>query len=422
MRASVEAFAGLLDRSVREIAGLAADGRTFDLGRIGRIADMWHGTGMDLVSAACALRPLRAGRATVGLRSMAALAASRRALMVELDPALDGLLPAAVPADVVHRDFQARVCPGIVPVTAQRVAELAADYDLADATVRSLAVQPERTGLEAVVTLTAPRRFAVGDGRRPWPAARLRFFCEGVTDLRFDAEDRGGAAVTCAGDGVTLSIGRGGVLRATSASMWPDDPMWHESAAGRAADAVTPRGRPSRERGVPTWSLGPAPRAAALALADVMIRIRTVDYYPDRAGTVPVRELCHAAADAGSAVLAAAAAPAGRRRDAFTALVRRWQVPDGAPPEAVPAGPAVLRYARYTEPHEHHDIQREGSAVLAAAVPAADPAAPWRLTSEQLAGATRFQLTSQAFAGVHDLRRDADTVTAGDALLAARQR
>jgi hypothetical protein len=35
VRSPLETFAGLLDRSVQEIAALAADARTFDLSRIG---------------------------------------------------------------------------------------------------------------------------------------------------------------------------------------------------------------------------------------------------------------------------------------------------------------------------------------------------------------------------------------------------
>jgi hypothetical protein len=40
----LETFAGLLDRSVQEIATLAADARTFDASRIGRIADIYGTT------------------------------------------------------------------------------------------------------------------------------------------------------------------------------------------------------------------------------------------------------------------------------------------------------------------------------------------------------------------------------------------
>lgn len=59
MNSPLEAFAGLLDRSVREIATLASDARTFDATRIGRLADIWDNNTVPLVGAACAPWPLR---------------------------------------------------------------------------------------------------------------------------------------------------------------------------------------------------------------------------------------------------------------------------------------------------------------------------------------------------------------------------
>ncbi|MGC5289648.1 hypothetical protein [Micromonospora sp. DT231] len=41
MSSPLETFAGLLDRSIREIATLAMDARSFDATRIGRVADIW---------------------------------------------------------------------------------------------------------------------------------------------------------------------------------------------------------------------------------------------------------------------------------------------------------------------------------------------------------------------------------------------
>jgi glutamate dehydrogenase/leucine dehydrogenase len=89
---------------------------------------------------------------------MADLGAARRELMVDLDPALDTMLPVARTGLSVYRDYQARVRPGSFPVTAEVVAGLASDYDLSAASVRSLAVRPAETGLLAQLTLAAPRR------------------------------------------------------------------------------------------------------------------------------------------------------------------------------------------------------------------------------------------------------------------------
>jgi hypothetical protein len=328
---------------------------------------------------------------------MADLGAARRALMVDLDPALNGVLPAAAPQRSVYRDYAARVRPGSFPVTAEIVSSLAADYDLAGASVRSLAVRPAEADLRVHLTLAAPRRFVPSTGRvapdgsrKPWPAAPLHFTFVGVVDLRFDAEDRVGVTVSCADAGPTVAIGRGGRLRATCASVWSNDPRWYESAAGRAADAVTPRGHRVRREPVRTLSLTEERRAAAGALVDLMVRVRLVDYHPELAAGIPVREISRVAAGAGAAILAAGAKRGPARRRAFAELVQRWRgVPTDVAPAPIPSGPATLRYASYDEPHELHDVHREGSAVLVAAVPDAE---------------------------VQHIHRDAGTLTIGESL------
>lgn len=56
---------------------------------------------------------------------------------------------------------------------------------------------------------------------------------------------------------------------------------------------------------------------------------------------------------------------------------KRWRhIPPNRTPALVRSGPAMLRYAGYDEPHEAYDVARQGSAVLLAAVPDADAAAP----------------------------------------------
>jgi hypothetical protein len=418
----LETFAGLLDRSVREIARLSADARTFDGARIGGIADIWDNNTFPLVSAASTVRPWRNRRARAGLRWMAGLGAARRALMVDLDPALDGMLPAAALEGAVYRDYLANVRPGTFPVTAEIVAGLATDYDLAAASVRSLTVRPAATGPEVRLTLAAPRRFtpsmqrlASNASRRPWPAAPLHFTFVDVTGIRFDAGDRVGMTATLTDAGPAVAIGHSGGLRARCASVWPDDPLWHESAAGRAADAVTPHARPKPRRPVRTSWLTVQQRAAARALVDLMVQVRLVSYYPDQAARIPLRGICRVAADAGGAILAAGAHHGRARRRAFAELIQRWnQVPPDAAPAPIPSGPATIRHVRYAEPHDDYDVHRDGSAVLVAAVPDTDPAAPWRLAGERVARPARFHLADPAFDDVQHIRRDGDALTVGD--------
>jgi hypothetical protein len=112
----LETFADLLDRSVQGITALTADARTIDLFRISRIADIWDNNTFPLVSAACAPRLARTGQARAGLRWMADLGAARRELMIDLNPALDTMLPAARPAPAAYRDYRSVVRPGSFPV------------------------------------------------------------------------------------------------------------------------------------------------------------------------------------------------------------------------------------------------------------------------------------------------------------------
>jgi hypothetical protein len=105
----LETFACVLDRSVEEIATMAADARTIDVARISLIADIWGNNTVPLMSAACAPRLARSRRARAGLQWMADLGAARRELMIDLNPALDSALPAAHPAPAAYRDYRGRV-------------------------------------------------------------------------------------------------------------------------------------------------------------------------------------------------------------------------------------------------------------------------------------------------------------------------
>jgi hypothetical protein len=407
-------FAGLLDRSIAEIAALAADGRAYDPVRIGRIADIWDNNTFPLVSAAGAVWPLKSSRARTGLFWMSDLGAERRDLMVDLDPALDALLPVAEPR--VHLDHQGRVAPTSIAITGDTATDLDADYDLGRSGVESLTIRPERDGLAVALTLAAPRRFIPATGRvapdgsiEPWPDACLRFTFGGVTDVRFDADDRTGATITRDDAGCVMTIGRGGRIRAATGSVYPDDPRWYESAMGTAA-ARTPVVRTRSRRSVPTAMLTLQQRAAASALVRLMVNVRLVYYYPRVAAAVPLGEICRIVADAGSAILDASGHHGSARRRRFAELAARWErvFDEHAPtPVTIASGPAVLRFAGYDE---------AGPTFLLVAVPDADPTAPWRLASTRFDRPTRFRITGEAFDGEQRIRQDADTLAIGTSL------
>ncbi|PYC72981.1 hypothetical protein C7C45_07730 [Micromonospora arborensis] len=425
MSSPLETFAGLLDRSIREIATLATDARSFDATRIGRIADIWDNNTLPLVVAAGAPWPLRSRRASSALRWMADLGADRRGLIVDLDPSLDRVLPTARPERSVHRDYQGRVFPGTFRLTAEIIDALAHDYDLANGSVRSLTARPSDEGLQVHLTLATPRRFTPSTGRvsrdgstMPWPAAPLRFTFNGVTDLQFDADDRIGMVVSRTSSGPAVAIGRSGLLQATEASVWPDDPRWYESTAGQAADLTTPHTRPQRRKPAPTSTLTAPQRAATRALIMLMNHARLVHHYPNLAAGVPILDICRVAADAGSAILAASARRGAERQTAFAELERGWRhVPPEVPPAAIRSGPVMLRHARYDEPHDDYDAPHHGSAVLLAAVPGADPAVPWTLASKEITRPSRFRITSTAFDEVQHIHHDDSVLRIDDALV-----
>ncbi|MEU4555451.1 hypothetical protein EV382_2818 [Micromonospora violae] len=425
MSSPLETFAGLLDRSIREIAALATDARSFDATRIGRIADIWDNNTLPLVGAACAPWPLRSRRASSGLRWMTDLGADRRRLMVDLDPSLDRVLPTARPQRSVHRDYQGRVFPGAFRLTAEVVDALAKDYDLANGSVRSLTARPSDEGLQIHLILATPRRFTPSTGRvsrdgseMPWPAAPLRFTFNGVSDLQFDAEDRIGMAVIRTSAGSTVVIGRSGRLQANEASVWPYDSLWHESTAGQAADLTTPHERPQRRKPIPTPTLTASQRAAARSLVMLMSHARLVHHYPNLAAGVPILDICRVMADAGSAILAASARRGAARQTAFAELEQRWRhVPPKVPPEAIRSGPAMLRHVRYDEPHDDRDVPHHGSAVLLAAAPGTHPAAPWTLASEEITQPSQFRITNTAFDDGQHIHHDGRFLRIGDVLI-----
>ena len=153
----------------------------------------------------------------------------------------------------------------------------------------------------------------------------MAFTFTDVSELAFDADDRTGAAITSTAAGTRLVIGQSGQLRAASATVHPDDPCWHESTAGRAADTVTPYERGAPSKPVSASTLTGQERDAARALFYVMLRIRLVGYHPQLASGIPVRELCAATAGAGTAILRAGASSGSARRTAFAELQQRWR-------------------------------------------------------------------------------------------------
>ncbi|MFJ7627054.1 hypothetical protein ACIQZN_11235 [Streptomyces sp. NPDC097595] len=259
-------LAALLDRSVVRIAEAAADARRYDREAIRAASDVWDNNLFPLFRAAhSAHAHKRERRALAALEWMAGISERRRRWMRE-QAAVAGydigpLLPSAGPY-VPGRDYRGHVmAPLPQAVTGRRVAELLPDYDLSAAEVSHLRVERAGRELTAQLQLAVPRKFAVEESEAADPAL-LNVALDRVTEAAFDLSDTRGAVLDPRSDGIAVSVGANGRLRAEAAEYWCDDRSWHRSAAGRRADAVL--------------------------LRHVMWEIRTVRY-PGKADRVPVR-------------------------------------------------------------------------------------------------------------------------------------
>ncbi|MGZ2357159.1 hypothetical protein LRE75_10795 [Streptomyces sp. 372A] len=323
-------LAALLDRSLLQIAEAAADARWYDRETIRAASDVWDNNLFPLFRAAHSAHPRkRERRALAALKWMAGISERRRRWMTEQAAVAGydiGPLLSQIEPYVPGRDHRGHVmAPLPRALTATRVEELLPDYDLAAAEVSHLRVERAGADLTALLQLAVPRRFAVEEGGAVGPAL-LNLALDRVTEAAFDLSDTRGAVLDPRADGIAVSVGAAGRLRAEAAEYWCDDRSWHRSAAGRRADAVTPpRDRRSARPGPPPddGKLGADAHAAAVLLRHVMWEIRTVRY-PGEADRVPVRALCRAVEGAGTAVLAAGSAPRADREAAFRDLIRFW--------------------------------------------------------------------------------------------------
>ncbi|MFI7627739.1 hypothetical protein [Microbispora rosea] len=451
------ALGSLLDRSLAQIAEASADARTYDRRTINEVADVWDNNTFPLFHAATAHTSIgRERRARAALIWMADLGPERRSWMVEQAAAAGHSLERLVPPPMARprriRDFRGQVTPSARPLTAEAALELATDYDLAAAEVRSLLIERVGEQLTGALVLVVPRRYDAGPQAGDPPELDLRL--EDVTDVRFDSDDRRGSTLNCLAADIVIGVGASGRLRATRGTVYLDDLAWHLSAAGRAADQQTPP-RENQSRRAPERH--PQPEGAVLVAARLvhmaMLEIRTAHHahYADR---IPVRLLAGALVGAGTDILAAGALRGSRRESALRDLVETW-IENGGPTlapwftdelrqvadsellpdttrgwiEGVTAQGAALgdpetkdldlppeaelRLAEYTAPHTCYRIPRDSSAVVILAHPPAGQGSPsrsWRLRVSDVDDVSRFRLRSDAFGGAHELRTDRETI------------
>ncbi|WP_189953638.1 hypothetical protein [Streptomyces roseolus] len=245
---AVTVLVALLDRSVERMAEAAADVRLFDREAIREAADVWDNNLFPLFWAVSAARAgERERRAAAVLEWMAGLGERRRAWMTE-QAAVAGydaaaFLPAPDEPYAPGRDYRGHVMAPQGRLTREKAEELAADYDLATATVRHLSVERAGSRLTAFLEVVADRRFAVEE---PVPPALLDVWLDGVTDADFASPGDGGVILDVGPPGIGIVLG-GGRLRAARGLYHPDDRSWHLSAAARTRSPLpAPTGRGGR--------------------------------------------------------------------------------------------------------------------------------------------------------------------------------
>ncbi|GLW53885.1 hypothetical protein [Kitasatospora phosalacinea] len=418
------AFAALLDASIDRIAELAADAREFDRDEVYRLADVWDNNTYALFRAATArFRWMRELQARWALRWLADLGNQRRAWVVERTAAagvpVERLLlppgPEPVP-DRWHRFGSDVLSADLTPRTPERVDELAADYDLASAVLRSLRVQ--RRGSERLdcwFDAEVPCRYAGGEDGY----ANLWISLEDPVELDVDTTaDATGLTLRTDPDGVTLRIGSAVALRCRSLELTVDDFNLRASPCGSrlaAAHPEAPERRRAPERELPVFRSAFHAHRAGQVLHRAMLTARWAD------ARAPLTAITTALSGAGQQILAAGAIRRRSARNAaFRALVADWCRRGGPdfvapvaarvdlpaeflpaadpPPPAVHALPSRLHRVRCRLSNRHDPESRHTYVECEFAQPPADaPEAPWVLRAHDLHSPVSLRFGLDAF-------------------------
>ncbi|MER7604920.1 hypothetical protein [Nocardioides sp. NPDC127503] len=221
MPSYLRALTELFDASVTDIVA-AAQPRTFDREGIRLAADIWHNNILDMYAAVMA--QTRRGQEALArevLERMVTLRPGRRNWYRRLSVPEEILLslPSRDPIGP-WRDSKGKVMHPEVTVTAACAAEISEDYDVAGATLSQVAVDHRRGSTEAVVTLSARRRFAVTEGAES--AARIRVRLKDVSEVEFDSRRVTGIELN-ADPEVVIVAGAGTQILGQRAKLWIHD-------------------------------------------------------------------------------------------------------------------------------------------------------------------------------------------------------
>lgn len=315
----LRALTELFDASVTDIVD-AAQPRTFDRESIRVAADVWHNNVLDMYAAV--LAPTRRGREARSretLERMVTLRPGHRSWYRRLGVP-EEILSGPPSEDPIRpwRDSMGKVMHPEATMTSAGVAEISEDYDVAGASLSRVAVDHRRGTTEAVVTLSARRRFAVTE--RAESAAQIRIRLKDVGEVEFDSRGVTGIELQADPD-VMMVAGAGTRIRGQRAKLWIQDGEWHRSGAGKRADVTAPHGvRPPAAGRGRSHELTDEVTAAARQIYHVMLQIRVVGGAPAYGySEIALRHAC-SLEGLGAALAECAEVPARGRDQAVLAV------------------------------------------------------------------------------------------------------
>jgi len=240
----------LLDRTYADAAAAAEHPRLLDREFLIGQFDLWDNHLLPAVAAGTgSLWTRRAAARAVWRRLGFVAGADHRAWMADH---LDGLgfdpgtlLGSAWDGDRPFRSQDGRLRPATQPLTSESAALIRADYDLAGGGVEGARMDlsgQDPARIHGFLKLSAGRRYPAATGRPP----ELHFRFDTATVFGFPHAEPGSVrlsgqpAVVVTPDGVSLDVPASGMdlrLTARGVTWYPEDDLWHESAAARSTDA-----------------------------------------------------------------------------------------------------------------------------------------------------------------------------------------
>jgi hypothetical protein len=288
----VAALGLLLDRTYAEVAAAAKRPRLLDREFLIGQFDLWDNHLLPAVAAAAGSLRARRPAARAIWRSLGFHAGNAQRQWMRDHLAGLGFEPEALlgPDEAEPQPFADNA--GVLRAVRRRLtpesaALVLADYDLTGGDLegaRMEAVPAEPPHVRGYLALSAGRRLYTAAAA---PRPELEFRCEEITSFAFAHAERGAAhlsgqpAIAVTADGGSIAVPASGTdvrLSGRDLSYWPDDSLWHGSAAAGAAA----RGAHDPGPALPEGGSLPGPLGTLAMLQQLVIWKLRMMRYPER--------------------------------------------------------------------------------------------------------------------------------------------